>query len=68
MNELKELRKKNNYTCQDMSEKLNISKPFYLQIENGRRRLSYIMAIKIAKIFNLKPDDIFYEELKNKDL
>ena len=42
MNELKELRQKNNFTCQDMSDKLNISKPFYWQIENGRRRLSYI--------------------------
>ena len=36
----------------------------YCQIENGQRRLSYQMAVKIAKIFNLKPDDIFYNTFK----
>lgn len=66
MEKLKKIRRKNNYTCQMMSEKLNISKPFYWQIENGKRRLSYEMAIKIAAIFNMRPDDIFYSEFKNK--
>ena len=66
MEKLKKIRRKNNYTCQMMSEKLNISKPFYWQIENGKRRLSYGMAIKIAAIFNMRPDDIFYSEFKNK--
>lgn len=35
MNELKELRQKNNFTCQDMSDKLNISKPFYWQMKTA---------------------------------
>lgn len=67
MQYLKELREKHKYTCQYMGDKLNISKPFYWQIENDQRRLSYSMAIKIARIFNKKPDEIFYDELKNKD-
>lgn len=54
-----------------MSEKLGISKPFYCQLENRTRRLSYTMAIKIAAIFKLKPDSVFYndyvEELEKKE-
>ena len=62
---LKQLRIENKYTTKTMSEKLGISKPFYSQIENQRRRLTYEMAIKIAKVFGLKPDDIFYDDMKN---
>ena len=65
MGYLKELRKKDKLTCQDIADKLNISKCFYWQIENCKRKLSYEMAVKIAKIFNKKPDDIFFEEYKN---
>ena len=59
---LKELRQKNRYTTQIMADKLGISKAFYCQIENGVRRLSYDMAVRISKIFNLKPDTIFYKD------
>ncbi len=65
MKELKDMRMKNNFTCEYMANHLKISKPFYWQIENGKRRLSYKMAVKIAKIFGCKPDDIFYNEFKN---
>jgi len=62
MNKLKDYRNKFKYSCQDMADMLNISKSFYWQIENDKRRLSYYTALKIAKIFNLKPDDVFYED------
>lgn len=65
MTKLEEYRTKNNYSCQDMADKLSISKSFYWQIEKGKRRLSYTTACKIAKIFNVKPDVIFYEEFKD---
>lgn len=67
MNKLQEYRKKYNYSCQDMADKLNISKSFYWQIENGKRRLSYEFAFRIAKVFNEKPDIIFYEDYKTKN-
>ena len=63
-NTLKELRKAKNLTSKQMAEKLGISKAFYSHIENRTRRLSYDMAIKISKIFNSKPDKIFYEDSK----
>lgn len=65
MNKLKELRKSSNLTCQDIANMLNISKCFYWQIENSKRKLSYEMALRISKIFNKKPDDIFYEDYKS---
>ena len=67
MKKLRELRKKNGYTHQQMGDMLNISKIYYWQIENDKRRLYYEMAVRISKIFKLKPDDIFYEELKKGD-
>lgn len=62
---LKEVRKQNGYSSEQISKVLGISKPFYSQIENGKRRLSYDMAIKISKVFKMKPDDLFYEDHKN---
>ena len=63
---LKELRKSKRYTTQDMGDKLGISKPFYCQLENQTRRLSYDMAIKIAAVFKKKPDQLFYDDHKNR--
>lgn len=59
---LKDLRKKKKYTTAIMAEKLEISKPFYCQIENQTRRLSYDMAVKIANVFGVHPDSIFYQD------
>lgn len=63
---LKELRHSKGYTTKDMSEKLGISKPFYCQLENNKRTLTYARAIKIANVFNKKPDSIFYEDFKQR--
>ncbi len=59
---LTKLREKKNYSYADMAEKLKISKCFYWQIEHKKRRLYYDMAKRIAAIFELKPDDLFYEK------
>ena len=65
-NKLRETRLKNHYTSRYMAEQLNISKPFYSQLENDKRKLTYDMALKIARIFNVRPDKLFYEEHLNK--
>lgn len=57
---LYEERKKKKLSYKKMAEILGISPSYYWQIENKKRRLYYIYAIKIAKIFQLKPDDLFY--------
>ena len=58
---LKKLRKEYKYSVKDMADKLNISTSYYCLIENKKRNLYYDLAIKIAKIFNLKPDELFYK-------
>ena len=64
---LQNLRKANNMSYESVAKEAGICKAYYWQIENGKRRLSYKMAVKIAKVFGLKPDDIFYKDFKNKD-
>ena len=64
MKRLKELRTMQGLTVSEMSKLIGISSTYYWQIENKQRRLYYELAIKIAKIFNKKPDEIFYEEYK----
>lgn len=65
MKKLKEYRQKFGYSYQMMADLLNISKTFYWQVENKKRRLSYQLAITIAKIFSVTPDQLFYEDFIN---
>lgn len=67
MEKLRKVREKYGYSCSDMAKLLGISKPFYWQIENKKRNLSYKMAVAISLVFNLKPDDLFYDEYKKAD-
>lgn len=57
---LKNIRKKYQLTIYDMASYLNITASFYSQLENKKRRLYYDTAVRIANVFGLKPDDIFY--------
>ena len=68
LNKLRETRLKHNYTHQQMADFLNISKPFYWQIETEKRSFKYSMAVKIAAIFNMKPDEIFYANSMDNEL
>ena len=63
---LREERIKKGYTTKYMAEQLQISKPFYSQLENDKRTLSYKMAIKIANILKSKPDKLFYDDFKER--
>ena len=56
---LKKLRKECGWTIYDMADFLKISFSHYSLLENKKRKLTYEMAIKIAKIFKKKPDDLF---------
>ena len=62
--QLKTERKIRNLSCNTMARLLNISKTYYWQIENGDRRLTYDLAMKLAKIFKTTPDNLFYKDYK----
>jgi len=53
------MRENHRLTQLEVASKLGISKQYYSQLERGDRRLSYDMALRIAKIFNTTPDQIF---------
>ena len=56
--ETKRLRKGLSY--KDIAKILGISKVYYWQIENNKRRLYYDLAFKIAKILDTTPDQLFF--------
>lgn len=60
LEKLKNLRLKYKLSCRDMAKILKMSAVYYWQLEAGKRVISYVTAIRIAKVFNKKPDEIFY--------
>ncbi|MGG5333720.1 helix-turn-helix transcriptional regulator [Enterococcus sp. AZ163] len=66
---LKNIREQNNLTASEVAEKVGITKGYYSMIENGKRGLSYPIAVKIADVFGKKPDEIFFDhEFTNEKL
>ena len=63
---LKNIRESNHLTYKEMALKLGICKAYYWQLEHGNRGLYYEMALRIANIFQLKPDDLFYDYYKKR--
>jgi putative transcriptional regulator len=61
LEKLKVIRNKKGLTCKQVADLVGISKEYYWMIENGKRRLTYELAVKIAKVFNTSPDDIFLD-------
>lgn len=61
---LMSLREENQLSYQQMADKIGISKCYYWQLEHKKRRLYYDLAKKIALVFEMKPDEIFFDEVK----
>lgn len=59
MEKLKEVRKSLGLTQANIAKQLGISESYYSQLENGKRRMSLVMAIKIASILGKTPDEFF---------
>ncbi|KFL44568.1 hypothetical protein CH76_01815 [Lysinibacillus sp. BF-4] len=62
---LKKIREDSGMTYQKVAEIVGISKEHYWFIENGKRGLTYDMAVRIANVFNKKPDEIFFKQKVN---
>jgi len=62
-NRLEELRKQKGIRQEELAEKLEVSRQTIGSLENGRYNPSIILAIKIARFFEMAVDEIFiYEE------
>ncbi len=64
---LKELRKKNNLTQEDLAASLNVSRQTINALETGKYLPSILLALEIAEFFNLEFEDIFCENLNLKN-
>ena len=54
---IKQLRLKNGHSQAYLASELGISRPTYMQIENGARELTVSEAKKLAGIFNMSLED-----------
>ena len=62
-NRLEELRKQRGIRQEELAERLEVSRQTIGSLENGRYNPSIILAIKIARFFELRVEEIFlYEE------
>ncbi len=64
-NKVKELRAANNITQTQLADELSVTRQTIFAIETSMYVPSTVLALKIARIFNKKVEDIF--ELEKKD-
>ncbi|MCC0705301.1 helix-turn-helix transcriptional regulator [Clostridioides sp. ES-S-0049-02] len=58
MNRLRELRKENKYTVQDVADKLSVNKNSVVRWENGNRKVDTEKLIELSNIYNVSIDYI----------
>lgn len=69
LEKLKNMRNESRMTYQHVADEVGISKEYYWMIENGKRRMTYELAVKIAEVFHSSPDYIFLDnELTRSEL
>ncbi len=57
------MRKEKGMNLEDVANRLHVSKAYISMIETGKRSLDYEMAIQMAKIFDIRPDELFFEDV-----
>ena len=62
-NRVKELRTENGLSQQALGERLGVSRQTIISIENGKYDPSLPLAFKIGRVFGLRIEDIFDDEM-----
>jgi putative transcriptional regulator len=57
---LKKLRQKRGFTQEGMGQVLGITKDYVYMIENGRRNPSFALAKRIADLYKVTVDELFF--------
>jgi len=60
LNNVIELRKEKNITQENLAESLGVTRQTIIAIEKGNYAPSVLLALKIAKFFNKRVEDIFF--------
>ncbi len=58
-NRLGEIRRRRGITQEELAKALGVSRQTIIAIEKGKYKPSLCLALKIARFFNLKVEDIF---------
>ncbi len=61
-NRIRELRKENKVTQDDLAEAVGVTRQTIISLENGKYNASLQLAYKISKYFDMKIEDIFIFE------
>ena len=61
-NRLKELRTERNWTQADLAQRVNVSRQTINAIETGKFDPSLPVAFRLAKLFNLKIEELFLDD------
>lgn len=64
LTKLREERLNQGWTIKYVANLMGISQSMYGYIENGGKRLSYDMAVKLADLFKMTPDELFYKDFE----
>ena len=58
-NKLEELRSKMGWTQQELADKVEVSRQTIISLENGRYNPSITLAFRLARLFQLKIEEVF---------
>ena len=61
-NRIQKLRKERKLTQSELAEKLEVTRQTIISLESGRYNALLILAYKIARLFDLKIEDVFIFE------
>ncbi|MDX8365555.1 helix-turn-helix transcriptional regulator [Cytobacillus sp. IB215665] len=62
-NNIRDMRSKQNFTQDELAERLDVSRQTIISLEKGRYNPSITLAFKLSRVFNCKIEEIFiYEE------
>jgi putative transcriptional regulator len=58
-NRLEEYRTQCHWTQQDLADRVEVSRQTIISLEGGRYNPSILLAFKLARLFNVKIEDLF---------
>ncbi len=62
-NNMEALRTRRGWTQQELAERVDVSRQTIISLENGRYNPSILLAFRLARLFEVKIEDIFlYDE------
>lgn len=61
-NKIKEYRKKQNLTQDDLARAVDVTRQTIISLENGKYMASLQLAFRLSKYFNVKIEDLFIFE------